>query len=114
MHAAKSTSIALPPQVVLVLASLLASFPAQAQSSQSVKPFFTFTCDSTGKTCPNGTNPTALIQSADGDFYGATVYGGMGNQAAGTVFRLTPSGQLTTIFALGADQSGNYQRRFRV
>jgi uncharacterized repeat protein (TIGR03803 family) len=79
-----------------------------ALASPSVKPVHMFACDSTGKVCPNGSIPSALIQSADGNFYGATNFGGTGNQAAGTVFRLTPSGQLTTLYNFVADQNGNY------
>ena len=51
--------------------------------------------------CTDGSQPTAsLLQAANGDFYGTTDWGGSGND--GTVFRLTPSGTLTTLhsFAL--------------
>ncbi|NOS70502.1 MAG: hypothetical protein HOP33_11285 [Verrucomicrobia bacterium] len=41
----------------------------------------------------NGANPkSGLVQSADGDFYGTTEYGGTNNY--GTLFRVTPSGSL--------------------
>jgi len=44
----------------------------------------------------NGANPTAgLVQGTDGNFYGTTPYGGTGN---GTVFKITPSGTLTTLY----------------
>ena len=79
-----------------------------AQASTTAQQFFFFPCDSTGKVCPSGATPSALIESADGNFYGTTVYGGTGNLAAGTVFRLTPTGQLTTLFTFVADQNGNY------
>jgi uncharacterized protein (TIGR03437 family) len=47
--------------------------------------------------CPDGNTPIgALIQGKDGNFYGVNTSGGMFNQA-GTVFQLTPSGQLTTL-----------------
>jgi uncharacterized repeat protein (TIGR03803 family) len=47
--------------------------------------------------CADGALPnTALIQAADGDFYGTTPYGG--TQGGGTVFRITTSGQLTTLY----------------
>jgi len=47
--------------------------------------------------CPDGNTPQgALIQGQDGNFYGVTSSDGMFNQA-GTVFQLTPSGQLTTL-----------------
>ena len=46
--------------------------------------------------CADGANPVAgLVQAANGDFYGTTSYGGTTNK--GTVFRITPSGTLTTL-----------------
>jgi uncharacterized repeat protein (TIGR03803 family) len=50
-----------------------------------------------GQGCVNGWNPYAgLVQGTDGNFYGSTSAGGLHN--AGTVFRITPSGQLTTLY----------------
>jgi uncharacterized repeat protein (TIGR03803 family) len=47
--------------------------------------------------CTDGGGPTTLIQAADGNFYGTTLYGGTpGN---GTVFKITPGGTLTTIYS---------------
>jgi uncharacterized repeat protein (TIGR03803 family) len=46
--------------------------------------------------CADGSWPSVLIQAADGNLYGTTVYGGFGQD--GTVFKITPSGQLTTIY----------------
>jgi uncharacterized repeat protein (TIGR03803 family) len=43
---------------------------------------------------PNG---GTLVQDADGEFYGTTTYGGANKQ--GTVFRITPSGRLTTLYS---------------
>ena len=43
----------------------------------------------------------ALAQGLDGNFYGATLGGG--RQGAGTVYRMTPSGKLTKLDALGGD-----------
>jgi uncharacterized repeat protein (TIGR03803 family) len=48
--------------------------------------------------CADGFYPYApLIQAANGDFYGTTFQGGA--HGAGTVFRLTPSGNLTTVYS---------------
>ncbi|MGA9508122.1 MAG: choice-of-anchor tandem repeat GloVer-containing protein [Candidatus Sulfotelmatobacter sp.] len=53
----------------------------------------------------NGSAPYAgLVQTANGDFYGATQEGGTGNgggacsQGCGTVFTITASGTLTTLY----------------
>ncbi len=46
----------------------------------------------------NGANPRgALIQAADGNFYGSTFYGGP--PGGGTVFSMTPAGALTSLYA---------------
>ena len=57
--------------------------------------------------CPDGRSPSAgLVQATDGDFYGTTAYGGANsctivapNQGCGTVFKITPSGTLTTLYS---------------
>ncbi|MGO8672106.1 MAG: choice-of-anchor tandem repeat GloVer-containing protein, partial [Capsulimonadaceae bacterium] len=47
-------------------------------------------------TSPDGSLPsTALVQGADGDFYGTTILGGSGN--AGTVFRMDTTGNVTIL-----------------
>jgi uncharacterized repeat protein (TIGR03803 family) len=51
--------------------------------------------------CPDGDEPYAgLVQGSDGNFYGTTSGGGTNpdNNPDGTVFKITPSGQLTTIY----------------
>jgi uncharacterized repeat protein (TIGR03803 family) len=59
--------------------------------------------------CPHGTapNPGSLLQGADGNFYGTTESGGEGHncsdavggeQACGTVFKVTPGGVFTTLY----------------
>jgi uncharacterized repeat protein (TIGR03803 family) len=56
-------------------------------------------CAKTG--CTDGGAPYAgLVQATNGDFYGTTASGG-----AGTVFKITPSGTLTTLYSFCA-QSG--------
>ncbi len=42
-----------------------------------------------------GRQPNKLVQGSDGDFYGTTKGGGAGDW--GTVFKLTPGGELTTL-----------------
>jgi len=54
--------------------------------------------------CSDGANPFAgLIQATDGNLYGTTTYGGNGNNGelngdAGTVFKITTAGELTTVY----------------
>jgi uncharacterized repeat protein (TIGR03803 family) len=52
--------------------------------------------------CADGSGPShSLVQATDGNFYGTTVYGGSGSNncagGCGTVFKITPSGTLTTL-----------------
>jgi uncharacterized repeat protein (TIGR03803 family) len=47
--------------------------------------------------CTDGRYPSALVQATNGDFYGVTVQGGA--NSAGTVFKITPSGMLTTLYS---------------
>jgi uncharacterized repeat protein (TIGR03803 family) len=48
--------------------------------------------------CTDGEYPRALIQATNGDFYGTTSLGG-GADGGGTVFKMTPSGMLTTLYS---------------
>lgn len=80
-----------------------------AQSSTpTITQLFGFACDSSGKNCPNGMSPNSLIQSTDGNFYGTTINRGTGNNTRGTVFKISPTGQLTTLYSFVADQDGKY------
>jgi uncharacterized repeat protein (TIGR03803 family) len=58
----------------------------------------------------NGEDPfDALVQGVDGNLYGTTVYGGISNY--GIVFKMTPSGKLTTLYsfcAQGGCSDGTY------
>lgn len=48
--------------------------------------------------CADGAYPyAALIQGTDGNFYGTTLQGG-NDSSTGTVFKVTPSGTLTTLY----------------
>jgi uncharacterized repeat protein (TIGR03803 family) len=52
--------------------------------------------------CTDGLSPYAgLIQSADGDFYGTSQWGGA-NGNGGTIFKITPAGTLTTLYSFCA------------
>jgi uncharacterized repeat protein (TIGR03803 family) len=69
---------------------------------------FAFACNLDTNVCPNGKDPSSLIQSADGSFYGTTEFAGSGEQPAGTVFKLSPNGRLSTIHTfVGAANGAN-------
>jgi uncharacterized repeat protein (TIGR03803 family) len=46
--------------------------------------------------CTDGSSPNGLVVGANGNFYGTTQYGG--SNGTGTVFRMSPSGALTTLY----------------
>lgn len=55
--------------------------------------------------CSDGGLPTAaLVQGTDGDFYGTTFAGGVVT-GQGTVFKITPAGKLTTLYAFCKQKS---------
>ena len=47
--------------------------------------------------CADGSFPNGLIQASDGNFYGTTFEGG--NSNAGTIFKITPAGQFTSLYS---------------
>ncbi|MGA2737142.1 MAG: choice-of-anchor tandem repeat GloVer-containing protein [Bryobacteraceae bacterium] len=60
-------------------------------------------CSQSG--CPDGSAPyAALVQASNGDFYGTT-YDGGANLYWGTIFKIAPSGTLTTLYSF-CSQSG--------
>jgi uncharacterized repeat protein (TIGR03803 family) len=71
-------------------------FKITPAGAESVVYFFTGAGD--------GGSPNDLLQGSDGNFYGAAALGGVvnsscGSQGCGVVFRLSPSGTLTTLYA---------------
>jgi uncharacterized repeat protein (TIGR03803 family) len=60
-------------------------------------------CSQGGVFCSDGRYPSAVVQAANGDFYGTTDGGGANN--GGTVFKITLGGTLTTLYSFCA-QSG--------
>src|ERR1035438_4638982 len=53
--------------------------------------------------CTSGGNPNGLVQATNGDLYGTTL--NFGARSGGTVFKMTPSGALTTLYSF-CSQSG--------
>jgi uncharacterized repeat protein (TIGR03803 family) len=54
--------------------------------------------------CVDGELPqAALVQGADGDFYGTTTSGGAGGE--GSVYRISPGGSLTTLYSFCSQDS---------
>lgn len=47
--------------------------------------------------CPDGGKPSSLLQGSDGNLYGVTYIGG--GSVKGTMFELTPTGSLTTLYS---------------
>jgi uncharacterized repeat protein (TIGR03803 family) len=61
-------------------------------------------CSKGGEKCTDGARPSTLVQGTDGSFYGTTATGGTGdNNLAGTVFKITTSGKLTTLYNFCSD-----------
>jgi uncharacterized protein (TIGR03437 family) len=66
-------------------------------SSGALTTLYAFPCTNLVD-CPQGDAPQyALVQGADGNFYGVTQYGG--NYERGAAFKITPGGALTTLYS---------------
>jgi uncharacterized repeat protein (TIGR03803 family) len=71
--------------------------------SAGVTTIYNFCAKQKGFDCVNGFEPEGgLIQGADGNFYGTTIYGGAASTPAGTLFKITPAGDLTTLYSFCA------------
>jgi uncharacterized repeat protein (TIGR03803 family) len=91
----------------VVLAMTIPSQSAQAQTVTTLVSFH----------AKLGFSPNGLVQATNGDFYGTAFDGGSGK--GGTVFRMTPSGTLTTLYSFCSvpgqtDCTDGYQPLFGV
>jgi len=89
----------------LAVLVLVAAAPAQTPAP-AITQLFGFPRDQTLANCPQGDFPQALIEGADGNFYGITTAGGTGLNAQRTVFKITPGGQLTVIYSFAEQSDG--------
>jgi uncharacterized repeat protein (TIGR03803 family) len=77
----------------------------------TLKTLYSF-CSQTG--CTDGQYPVGgLVQATDGNFYGTTSQGGIigscSNYGCGTVFKITPTGTLTTLHSFDGMDGANPQ-----
>jgi len=91
----------------VILPGVIALLLVAGASAQSPSPslLFSFPCNAEF-VCADGFFPTSLIESPDGNFYGTAVGGGVGRNAQGTVFKMTPSGDVSVIFSFAEEPSG--------
>jgi uncharacterized repeat protein (TIGR03803 family) len=99
------------PALVALLA-VMTSLSTLANAQTKPSPIVTFPCVPNNGIflCPEGSSPGAVIQASDGNFYGTTSTSqqGASNPQGGTVFRVTPAGQLTVLFTFLAVQNGKF------
>jgi uncharacterized protein (TIGR03437 family) len=69
-------------------------------SAGTLTTLYTFTAMSDG-----GAPTAGVVQGSDGNFYGTTTNGGQ--NGFGTIFKLTPTGVLTTLYSFPAIPAGN-------
>jgi len=87
---------------IVLLARAAAQPPAPA-----ITQLVGFPCDATLTQCPDGSFLSGFIESPDGNFYGIASEGGTGLNSQGTVFKITPSGQLTVLYSFAEQPDGS-------
>ena len=92
--------------LVVLLAVSLAAVASAQTSNPTITRLYAFRCDASA-VCPDGYFPIELIEGADGNFYGAAAAGGTGLNAQGTIFKITPAGQLSVIYSFAENADGS-------
>jgi uncharacterized repeat protein (TIGR03803 family) len=97
----------LPLPVVSFLFIVVTAFAVHAQNP-SLHQLFAFACTSTS--CPDGKEPDALIVASDGNLYGVAEYSNTATGVAGggTIFKMTPGGQITVLYAFPENQTTGF------
>jgi uncharacterized repeat protein (TIGR03803 family) len=83
----------------------LSSAIATHAQTVSLQELYGFNC--TSSSCPDGKEPDALILASDGNFYGVAEYSNAptGVAGGGTIFKMTPAGQVTVLYTFPENQS---------
>ncbi len=99
-------------QLALATFALCSSLAlVQPAPAQTLTTLYSFCTQGSSSNCPDGAEPVAsLVQATNGEFYGTTLSGGTAiyNDKpvnAGTAFKITPSGNLTTVHSFCADMT---------
>lgn len=94
-------------RLALFFASFLSFASAFAQAaSPTLSRVFAFPCNASF-TCPDGYFPLELIEGSDGNFYGSAAGGGVGMNAQGTVFKISPAGEMSVIYSFAENPDGS-------
>src|SRR5580658_589857 len=98
-------------QVTVFIALLACCAYADGQHVTAAHSFVCKNPQNTGP-CPQGGNPTSLIQASDGNFYGTAERTGQGlaGPTGGLIFSLTPSGTFATVHEFAAGETGTYPK----
>jgi uncharacterized repeat protein (TIGR03803 family) len=91
--------------ILPLLLLFLPAFSSAQTTSPTLNAIFAFPCEAF--TCPDGYFPIELIEGADGDFYGSAAGGGTGMNAQGTIFKITPAGEISVIYSFAEESDGS-------